>query len=185
MNGDVTVREAMTRDYVGVSESDTVVETAALLLDEDLAGAIVLRGQDPIGMVTARDVLSWLVHDSEDGEGTVGECMTENVPTILPGKSIEAAVDELFARSATQLLVVDSTGEPAGVLTQRDVVAATTLTPTEEATDREVDSARIERVEADGDGGFSDQGICERCGALASELASFNGQLLCADCRDV
>lgn len=186
MNGDVTVREAMTRDYVGVSESDSVVETAALLLDEDLAGAIVLRGQDPIGMVTARDVLSWLVHDGEDG-GTVGECMTENVPTILPEKSIEAAVDELFARSATQLLVVDSTGEPLGVLTQRDVVAATTLSPTEEVADREVDSARMERVEADGEGegGFSEQGICERCGALASDLVSFNGQLLCADCRDV
>ena len=52
-------------------------------------------------------------------------------------------------------------------------------------TERRVRRARIERVEADGDGGFSDQGICERCGALTSELASFNGQLLCADCRDV
>lgn len=184
MNGDVTVREAMTRDYVGVSESDGIVETAELLLDEDLAGAIVLRGQEPIGMVTAKDVLAWLVHDGSD-EDTVAACMTDTVPTISPDASVESAVDELFARSATQLVVIDDGGEPVGVLTQRDVVAASTLSPAEVAVDREIDAARVDRIEADGEGELSDQGICEQCGSLASALVSVGGKSLCADCRDV
>jgi hypothetical protein len=32
---------------------------------------------------------------------------------------------------------------------------------------------------------FDDQGICEVCGALTHDLSAFNGQLRCADCRNV
>ncbi|MFB6189113.1 MAG: CBS domain-containing protein [Halapricum sp.] len=183
MNGDVTVREAMTRDYVGVSESDSIVETAALLLDEDSDSAVVLRGQNPIGMVTARDLLSRLVEAGD--EGTVADCMSTEVPEVPPEQSIEAAVDKLFARSVAQLLVVDSSGELLGILTQRDIVAATTLTPSEAAGDQVAEPARIEDGETDGGEAMSEQGICERCGALTADLVTFNGQSLCADCRDV
>lgn len=187
MNGDVTVREAMTRDYVGVSESDSITETASLLLEEEVPGAVVLRGHDPIGIITARDVLSWLVREDDDG-ATVADCMTETVPEIDPERPIVTAVDEMFAQATHLLVVTDNGGEPVGMLTQEDVVAATTLTPTSEPPEREVEPARVESEEdtpAEANSGYSEQGICERCGALTSDLVSFNGQLLCADCRDV
>jgi CBS domain-containing protein len=188
MNGDVTVREAMTRDYVGVSESDPLDETAMVLLEADVPGAIVLRGQEPIGMLTARDVLAWVANGDDAESATVADCMSTELPTISPDATLSKATDELFARSATQLVVTDTTGEPVGMLTQRDVVAAGTISPTEETRDHDVEQSRVdpsETIEADGEGTFNDQGICERCGALASDLVSFNGQLLCADCRDV
>ncbi len=186
MNGDVTVQEAMTRDFVGVSGSDTIRNTAQLLLEEDAPGAVVLRGQDPVGVVTASDALSWLVDDGR-ADASVTECMSEQVPSVTADQGIEAAVDTLFAQSATLLVVTDGSSEPIGVLTQRDVIAATTFTPGNTATDQEVEPARVESepAPADADGGYSDQGICERCGALTSDLVSFNGQLLCPDCRDV
>ncbi|MCU4716554.1 CBS domain-containing protein [Halapricum hydrolyticum] len=187
MNGDVTVQEAMTRDFVGVSGSDSIRDTAQLLLEEDTPGAVVLKGQEPIGIVTAGDALSWLVRGGS-ADASVTECMTDTVPEVAPEQPIEAAVDELFAQSATLLVVTDNGGKPLGVLTQRDVIAATTFTPTDTATDQEVEPARLEsepQAPADADGGYSEQGICERCGALTSDLVSFNGQLLCPDCREV
>ncbi|MFW6017738.1 MAG: CBS domain-containing protein [Halapricum sp.] len=187
MNGDVTVQEAMTRDYVGVSGSDSIRDTAELLLEEDAPGAVVLKGQEPIGIVTAGDALSWVVRDG-NVDASVTECMTDSVPEVRPEQPIEAAVDELFARSATLLVVADNGGKPLGVLTQRDVIAATTFTPTETTAERDVEPARVEsesQAPADADGGYSEQGICERCGALTADLVSFNGQLLCPDCREV
>jgi len=187
MNGDVTVQEAMTRDFVGVSGSDTIRDTAQLLLEEDAPGAVVLKGQDPVGVVTASDALSWLVGDGR-ADASVTECMSEQVPSVTADQGIEGAVDALFAQSVTLLVVTDGSGGPLGVLTQRDVIAATTFSPGGMAADQEVEPARIEsepETPADGDGGYSDQGICGRCGALTSDLVSFNGQLLCPDCRDV
>lgn len=190
MNGEVTVREAMTRDFVGVSEGDRIVDAAELLLEEDSAGAIVLRGQDPIGMLTAEDVLAWLVADGDSDEATVADGMTDSVPTISPDRSVEDAAELMFSRSVTQLVVSGDDGGPQGVLTQGDIVATTTLASGEAAGENMVDvePARVEAelgAQAEGDGGFSEQGICERCGALTSDLTSFNGQLLCNDCRDV
>lgn len=185
MNGDVTVREAMTRDFVGVSEGDGMVEAASLLLEEDAAGAVVLRGMNPVGMLTAADVLAWLVANGAVEDATVGDAMAESVPTVAPETSIEDAAELLFTHSTDQLVVTDG-GQPLGVLTQGDIVAATTFAPGEQSSHAE--PARVESepgATAQGDGGFSEQGICERCGALTSDLSSFNGQLLCSDCMDV
>jgi len=32
---------------------------------------------------------------------------------------------------------------------------------------------------------YSSQSVCESCGSLTQQLQNFNGQMLCADCRDV
>jgi CBS domain-containing protein len=197
MNGEVTVREAMTPEFVGVSEGDDIVDAAELLLAEDVPGAVVLRGNEPVGMLTGRDVLQWLV-DSDDGaEATVREGMRDGVPSISANRSVDDAAAEMFARSTSQLLVVDEEGDLQGVLTKGDIVAATTLGPTEQApavdsVQHEAERTTVvhENLEATaagsaGDGGFSEQGICERCGALAAELTTTNGELLCSDCRDV
>ena len=53
MNENVTVREVMEREFVGVSESDGVLETSELLLREGSDLAVVLRGSEPVGVVTA------------------------------------------------------------------------------------------------------------------------------------
>ena len=184
----VTVNEAMTRDFVGVSEGDSIVEAAALLAEEGAEGAIVLRGSDPVGMLTAADVLVWVSDDGPDSEATVGERMRETVPTVDPTQSLEAAAAQMFSHSTTQLAVTENGSELQGVLTQADIVAATTRAPSESDDSPEMEPARVEsdhEMTAQGDGGFSDQGICQSCGSLMDDLAAYNGQLLCADCRDV
>ncbi|MFC7007669.1 CBS domain-containing protein [Halalkalicoccus salilacus] len=54
---DRTVKEAMTTTYVGVSESDTVGDVVDVMFDDDVAGVVVLRGRNPVGTVTERDLL--------------------------------------------------------------------------------------------------------------------------------
>lgn len=194
MNGEVTVREAMTPEFVGISEGDDIIEAAALLLEEETPGAVVLRGNEPVGMLTAKDILGWLVDREDTADATVQEGMRDGVPTISANRSVDDAAAEMFSRSTSQLLVVNEQGELQGVLTRSDIVASTTLAPandTVEAVQRESERAETVRTDAEtvgeptGDGGFSDQGICERCGALAASLATVNGELLCGDCRDV
>jgi len=180
----------MTQDYVGVSEGDGVVEAAALLVDEETDGAVVLRGQEPVGMLTAPDVMA-AVAAGEAREESVGDWMTESVPTVSPDQSIEQAADLMFTRSARQLAVTDATDDLLGVLTRGDVAAAAALSPGDPEEPPEAEQLRVEASQAGTPGGtqdgdaFAEQGICEGCGTLSADLVSFNGQLLCGDCRDV
>lgn len=189
MNAEVNVRQLMDREYVGVSESDGLVETVELLLAEDKETAVVLRGSEHVGVLTERDVLELLVGDQSPAEATVGDAMTEHVPTVPPEETVSTASDRLSAQPARRLIVTDGT-EPLGVVTEEDLLAGQnypeqpTIADDQERVQPQAEAGVVAATQG-GEEGFDDQGICEVCGSLARDLASFNGQLLCADCRDM
>ena len=191
MNGNVTVGQVMRRDYVGASEGDGLAETAALMLEEDVETVVVLRGTDPIGMVTQRDVLETAVERGDLASVTVADVMQNNAPTVGPGETLAAATDRMSGTDSRHLLVTEG-DELAGVITEHDVVTASTLDPGVESERPETSSgSTVEAVAATagpgatGDEEYSNQGICELCGSLSRDLSTFNGQLVCSDCKNV
>lgn len=189
MNGNVTVGQVMRRDYVGASEGDGLAETAALMLEEGVETVVVLRGTDPIGMVTQRDVLETAVERGDLDSVTVADVMQNNPPTVGPGETLAAATDRMSGTDSRHLLVMEG-DELAGVITEHDVVTASTLDPGVESERVETERATVEAVTATAEGTatdeeYSNQGICELCGSLSRDLSTFNGQLVCSDCKNV
>jgi CBS domain-containing protein len=186
MNPDATVREIMDREFLGVSESDDLVDTVELLLREDKETAVVLRGSEHVGVLTERDVLTLLVEGPDPEGATVADAMDESVPTVSPEETVSAAADVLSTRP-TRRLVVTNGNEPLGIVTEQDILAGQTYQsePTEAATVTAEAGGPAVRTTAEESGGFEDQGICEACGTLTRDLTAFNGQLLCAECRDM
>jgi CBS domain-containing protein len=179
----VTLVDVMTRDFVGVSESDDIAAAARTMRDAGETTAVVLRGTDAVGVVTAGAILDFLV-DPAETEGTIADIMARSPPTLRPEADLEEAIVEL-SRADTDALLVASGDGVLGVVAPRDVATV----PREPASaDVSVDEAVVaqqtasagEAVEADS---YSSQSICEACGSLARELTNVNGQLLCADCR--
>jgi CBS domain-containing protein len=187
MNADLAVRDVMSHEFVGVSEADDVRGTARLMLEEDVDCAVVLRGRQPVGVVTERDVLR-LVERGEDPETTtVGDLMGEAGPTLSPGDGITRAMDLLTGGDARRLLVADGEGVE-GILTGHDLLSAAALDRHEEPSHDRIAPDGVEEYAAAGDRpdrAVSDQSICQACGALAGDLAPVDGQLLCPDCADV
>jgi len=196
MNENVTVREVMEREFLGVSESDGVLETAELLLREDADLAVVVRGSEPVGVVTDRDVLAHVVDGGNPETATVEDVMTESVPTVTAEETLPEARDQMSALASSWLVVSDG-GAPEGVVTEHDILATSTLGTEATATEHETRQQTVQEqmtatasnastsTEGAADDAFDEQGICEMCGALTRDLTSFNGQLLCADCRDI
>jgi signal-transduction protein with cAMP-binding, CBS, and nucleotidyltransferase domain len=191
MNESVSVREVMDRAYVGVSESDDLLETTELLVREEASTALVLRGNDPIGVVTETDILGYVVSDGEPEAAAVGDVMTESVPSISPDARLTEARDRMAAWSTEWILVVED-GDPVGTLTGHDILSTARLES--ESTEQVADDGRLvttaEAATTDGappqsDESVDEQGICGGCGTLTQSLASVNGQVLCADCREV
>lgn len=193
MDADMTIRDVMTREFVGVSESDSVLSTARLLLAEDADCAVVLRGNEPVGVLTERDVLATFVEDDEpDIDGvTVAEAMNGSVASIPANRDFEEAIDRLSSTTTDRLLVIENgSNEPIGLLTHRDVTAAVThamrlrATPYEDA-EADANGIRSEFGTAESTPVDAIQSICEACGSLSRSLMNVDGQLVCPDCRDV
>lgn len=191
MKTEVSVREVMDREYVGANESDSLVDTVELLLREEAETAVVLRGSEPVGVLTERDVLALLVEGPDPQSATVGDAMTESVPTVSPETSLDEAADQMSTQSARRLVVTNG-GEPLGLITEHDLLATRTRSPSanhEQGESTTVDAgagtALATEAETEAEDNFEDQGICEVCGTFTRDLSSFNGQLLCTDCRDM
>lgn len=186
MNTELTVREVMDREFVGVSESDDVRSVADLLLEEDAECAVVLRGQEPVGLLTERDVLR-VVGEGRDPETVpVGDVVDGSIPTVDPASGVDVAVDAMTAQGGRRLLVVED--GVRGLVTEGDLLSAATIERYDDSTEVEPavdgDALGDDRATTT-DPAVSDQSICQECGALSRDLLEVDGRLLCPNCRDV
>lgn len=205
MEGEVSVRDVMSREYVGVTESDTVLG-AVRLMDEDGVGCVVvLRGSEPVGIMTESDVLALVAEEGDPAETEVSEVMSQPVVSVEAEQKLSDAAGTMSREDIRRLLVTND-GELVGVLSERDVISASaslsSVPSLDEESPREVGGGGLvgnERMTGEPSSGepseviadngnqsqYSDRSICETCGTLSPELANVNGQLICADCREV
>jgi CBS domain-containing protein len=188
MNVDVAVRDVMSHEFVGVSESDDVRGTVKLMLDEGVDCAVVLRGQEPVGVFTERDVMSLVAEGADSESATVGDLMGDSGPTVSPDAGVDRALDLMATADVRRLLVGES--DLLGVLTEHDLLSAAALERYQEPEDpRGVATNGADEyatsATATADTAVSEQSICQDCGALTRGLVEVDGQLLCPDCRDV
>ena len=169
MRDEPTVRDVMHREFLGVSESDAIGDAAELLIRENADYLVVLRGHEPVGSLSARNVLAAVLSE-EALDDDVATVMQPPVPTVSAEERLADVEERLLGEDAGQLIVTEE-GEAIGVITERDLLAATTTvrepTHLHEGSDPAVENS-----------------ICEVCGSLSPELTSVNGQLVCPDCQD-
>lgn len=194
MESELTIRDVMTREYVGVSEADTVQGTVEIMRDERVGSVVVLRGTEPVGMMTEWDVIELIADGEDPAETAVKTAMSAPVISMDADRLLGDAIETMSRHDIRRMLAIDAEGEVVGVLTERDVITASASlsslparsersTETDgfgEAGDPDLTSAADTT-----DTGFAGQSICETCGSLTRNLASVNGQLVCGDCREM
>lgn len=197
MNGTVSIRDVMAREYVGVSESDSVAGAARLMRDEGVESAVVLRGSEPVGVLGAREVMV-LVAEGGDPASTAVESVMTAPPIVLTADAdITEAIAEISRRDVRRIVVTDG-GEVVGVVTEHDIITATSAMPEIEVgpgtaggaetigeTEPGPEGTAVAGAETPEADQFSAQSVCEVCGSLSANLSEVNGQLVCADCREV
>ncbi|MEE6210550.1 CBS domain-containing protein [Salarchaeum sp. III] len=178
------VREVMDRDYVGVSESDSLHAAVRTIREADATGALVLRGGDAVGYLSTSDVLDHLA-DAGGLDGAVGDAMTDVPPSLRPEAAVADAATRLTAADTSHVVVANGEGI-LGLVDATDLVRAGPDPAAPPAGDETPDAAAQpdDRV-GERDDAYSPRSVCEVCGSLADGLSNVNGQLVCADCRTV
>lgn len=179
----IPVRDLLSGDYVGVSESDAVLGAAELMRGAGETAAVVLRGQDATGVLTAAGILDHLLEGGDVDSTPVSAVMDDDPPSVPPETSVETATRHLVGTGVEHVLVEDGS-EVVGILDARDLAMAGG--PERGEVSGEVSPASgVGRRGSAETGEYSTQSICEGCGAFAQDLVNVDGQLLCTDCRTV
>ncbi|MFB6295380.1 MAG: cyclic nucleotide-binding/CBS domain-containing protein, partial [Halobacteriales archaeon] len=126
MNGSLSVADVMRRDYVGVNEGDSVAGAAELIHQEGAGSALVLRGREPVGILTARDVVEVVASGADPADLSVENAMREPAVTVDRDADLAEAIGAIVDRGVRQLAVVGEEGV-VGIVSEHDIVTAPTV----------------------------------------------------------
>ena len=116
------VRDGMSSVILTVGPDHTLRQASKLMSKRNVGAAVVLDpdGEGP-GIITERDVLHSLALEQDVDSERVADHLTSELVFAAPEWSLEEAAVAMIKGGFRHLVVIDG-GEPAGVLSVRDVV---------------------------------------------------------------
>ena len=143
----LTVEQIYSEDVVDITAKSTVGQAINRLREHGISRLpVVDDGGSLTGVITTHDIVDFVVRDHErqhkgDRSGDrdrmldlpVENLMTTPVLTVEPSESVKIAVERMFDREISGLVVTDDDGHAvAGVITKTDVLRALTFTEEEQ-----------------------------------------------------
>ncbi len=178
-NREVLVKEAMKTNLAIVTPQLTVIEAAKIMKKRKIGNVLVVKNNQPIGILTESDILRKIVAEGKNPSKTkIMDVMSTPVLITDPYISIEDAMKKM-AKCNVRRLPVTENGKLIGIITQRDISRISPILHEisqewHDITNRD-ETFYKKQV-------FS--GICEDCNTLSSKLKNVDGRLLCEDCID-
>ncbi|NJL22977.1 MAG: CBS domain-containing protein [Leptolyngbyaceae cyanobacterium SM1_3_5] len=117
------VREVMTPAVIAIAPTDSLLKAAQRMAEQQVSCVIVLHQDQPIGILTERDIVRLRLQHADWSQVAVQQVMTAPVVTIAPNESLWTAHTVMQQQQTRRLVVADAAGL-AGILTESDVVAA-------------------------------------------------------------
>ncbi|MFB6092030.1 MAG: CBS domain-containing protein [Haloquadratum sp.] len=118
----MTVADVMRHDVVTVSPETPVNEVATTMRDEDVGSVVVVEDDEPVGLVTDRDVAVRIAADGLDAaEMTAERMMTEDPVTVEADTGLFELSTRLCDEAVRRMPVVDADGDLAGIVTLDDL----------------------------------------------------------------
>jgi CBS domain-containing protein len=115
-----TIRDVMSTDLIVVTPSTTVAEAATIMSTNHVGSALVMEGDDLIGIFTERDVLRAVASDFDAEHHEVGAFMTRDPTTVGPEADVQDGLSSMFAFGFRHMPVVEG-GRIVGVVSMRDL----------------------------------------------------------------
>jgi len=112
----------VTRAVLTVEEGDSFSEAAIWMIERGIGSAVVLKDGKPTGIITDRDALRVIARGSDIAKMTVGDCVTRGLKTVSPSLELSEAARAMRDKGFRHLVLVDDSGELAGVFSMRDLV---------------------------------------------------------------
>lgn len=116
------IEEIMIKDVVKIDGSVTAEEVAAIMDERGIGCVVVVQNENPIGIITERDLLKRVLLGSRNPKTTKAyQIMTAPLLFGNPRKSIRDAVKLMSERKIRKLPIVDNEERLVGMITLTDL----------------------------------------------------------------
>jgi len=115
--------ETLARSDVVTAQKDTPVQELASSMDDSHVGSVVITEDDePVGIVTDRDLATRVIGDGVDPEETTaGDVMSENPTTIDQTAGFYHVTELMSEHGVRRLPVCNDDDELVGIITSDDL----------------------------------------------------------------
>jgi CBS domain-containing protein len=115
------VRDIMTKYVVTIDENRTALEAAKIMAEKGISSLIVLKDQNPGGIVTERDFVKKIcIKELKISHVKVNEVMSKIRTFADPEIPIEVAVQRMVNHKIRRLPIME-TGQVVGIITVTDL----------------------------------------------------------------
>ena len=117
------IRDIMEKNVITIGHNKMVLDAACLMKENEISFLVVLKNEEPIGVVTESDFVRKLVaNDKVASKVPLSEIMSYKFRSVESSTEIEDAVQKMLNNKIRRLLVVDD-GKLVGVITQTDLTS--------------------------------------------------------------
>ncbi len=182
MKTGIKVGDIMTRDFVSVNPSTSVLNCAKKMIKKRV-GSLILEEKGILkGIITEGDIIWALTKKSKKDLDSIeaSEIAPRKLATIKPSADLYDALQKM-KKTKYRWLPVTSQKKVIGFLTMKDIIkiepslfeiASESFQIKEESEKRK--KTKLTRIK---------EGVCEECGTFGI-LYRENGELICDSCRD-
>jgi CBS domain-containing protein len=123
-----TVGDIMTSSLFTIEPSTTVAEAATVMGERRIGSALVMEGDDLLGIFTERDIVRALGQHFDAAGHPVSEWMTADPLTVSAATPAEEALRTMLDRGFRHLPIAEG-DRLVGIVSMRDLTAAGVAAP--------------------------------------------------------
>jgi CBS domain-containing protein len=116
-----TVKDIMTENVVSISIDDSVFEAANLMNSNQVGCLVIMNEEEPIGIVTERDIVRRVVAKKLPLETKISAVMSKSLITIGPDASLKEAARVMSSNKIRRLPVLKQ-NKLVGIVVASDFV---------------------------------------------------------------
>ena len=118
------VGDIASKDVISLKIDCDLKEAARLFTQHNIDGAPVMKDGKVVGVFTVTDLVHAFAEDKDDV--TVGDLMSTKVIIINEDLSISNAIEILFKKSISRLIIADNDNNLLGIVTRTDLINSIT-----------------------------------------------------------
>ena len=122
-----SAEKVMTKKVITCSPTDTLLQVQLLMVKNNISRVVIVDGNNkPVGIITRRDLIDFLVADkSKRGIEVIKaeEVMTKKLITAKRKTPISNIAETMVKKDISSVIIVDNEGKLDGIVTKTDITA--------------------------------------------------------------
>ncbi len=184
METDIPLRDVMVREVVQGDKELNVRDAAKLMKRYGVDSIVVLKNDEPVGMVTQGDIIGAVVSkDTKPSTVKLKDIMTTPLITTSPNDCLSDIARTMAAERIRKIPVIED-DKLVGIVADVDILAVSSEMNTilADLIEMNVDRDTFGGTGSEGEG--MGQGICEKCGTFSNDLVMRDGLMVCETCKE-